>query len=65
MPRKKKNCGSKWELNRVRRYSRGQTDQGEVLDDYYHMTSVLGILRSEVTLLQEGFNKGNNEGGNF
>ena len=36
----------------MRRYSRGQTDQGEVLDDYCHMTSTSETLRSEVILLQ-------------
>ena len=35
----------------MRRYSGGQTDQGEVLDDCCHVTSALGTLRSEVTLL--------------
>ena len=43
---------SKWELDWVRRYGGGQTDQGEVLDDCCHVTSASGTLRSEVTLLQ-------------
>ena len=36
----------------MRRYGGGQTDQSEVLDDCCHVTSVLGTLRSKVTLLQ-------------
>ena len=36
----------------MRRYSGGQTDQGEVLDDCYHVTSASETLRSKVTLLQ-------------
>ena len=36
----------------MRRYGGGQTDQGEVLDDCYHVTSALGTFRSEVILLQ-------------
>ena len=36
----------------MRRYGGGQTDQGEVLDDCCYVTSALGTLRSEVTLLQ-------------
>ena len=52
MRRERKNRGSKWELDWVRRYGGGQTDQGEVLDDCCHVTSALETLRSEVTLLQ-------------
>ena len=54
MRRERKNRGSKWEFDWVRRYGGGQTDQGEVLDDCCHVTSASGtsgILRSEVTLL--------------
>ena len=36
----------------MRRYGGGQTNQGEVLDDCCHVTSALGTLRFEVTLLQ-------------
>ena len=36
----------------MKHYGRGQTDQGEVLNDYCYVTSALGTLRSEVTLLQ-------------
>ena len=52
MRRERSNHGSKWELDWVRRYNGGQTDQGEVLDDYYHVTSASGILCFEVMLLQ-------------
>ena len=52
MRRERRNRGSEWELDWVRRYGGGQIDQGEVLDDYYYMISVLGTLRFEVTLLQ-------------
>ena len=36
----------------MRRYSGGQTDQGEVLDDCYYVTSALKTLRSKGMLLQ-------------
>ena len=36
----------------MRHYSGSQTGRGEVLDDCCHVTSALGTLRSEVTLLQ-------------
>ena len=52
MRRERRNCGSKWELDWVRHYDGGQTDQGEVLDDCCHVTFALGTLRSKVTLLQ-------------
>ena len=44
--RMKKNCGSKWEPNWVRHYSGSQDEQGEVLNDYCYMTSILRTLRS-------------------
>ena len=53
MHRKRKNRGSKWELNWVRHYGGGQTDQGEVLNDCCHVTSVTGTLYSGVILLQK------------
>ena len=36
----------------VRRYSRGQTNQGEVLDDYSYMTFALVAFTPKVILLQ-------------
>ena len=36
----------------MKRYGRGQTDQGEVLDNYCHITSASETLRSKITLLQ-------------
>ena len=55
MCRERRNRGSEWELDWVRRYDGDQTDQGEVLDDCCHVTSTSEILRSEVTLLQLPF----------
>ena len=52
MRRERRNRGSEWELDWVKCYGGGQTDQGEVLDDCYHVTSASGTLRSDVTLLQ-------------
>ena len=40
------NYGSKWEPDWVRCYSKGQADQGEVLDNCCHVISALGILHS-------------------
>ena len=51
MRREKRNYGSECELDWVRRYGGGQTDPGEILDDCCYVTSALGTLRSEVTLL--------------
>ena len=52
MRREKRYRSSKWELDWVRCYGGGQTDQGKVVDDCCYVTSTLGTLRSEVTLLQ-------------
>ena len=52
MRRERRNRGCKWELDWVRRYGGGQTDQGEFLDNCCHVTSASWTLRSEVTLLQ-------------
>ena len=40
------NRGSKWEPDWVRHCGGGQDNQGEVLDNYCHVTSTLGALRS-------------------
>ena len=52
MRRGRRNRGSEWEFDWLRYYGEGQTDPGEVLDDCCYMTSALGTLCSEVTLLQ-------------
>ena len=52
MHREKKKRGSKWEPNWIKRCNRSQIDQGEVLDDYYHVTSALIASILKVTLLQ-------------
>ena len=52
MRREGRNRGSKWELDWVRLYDGDQTDQGEVLDNCYYVTSASGTFRSEITLLQ-------------
>ena len=52
MRRERRNRGSEWELNWVRCYGGGQTNQGEDLNDCCHVNSALGTFRSKVTLLQ-------------
>ena len=47
MRKTKKNYDFKWELDWLRYHSRDQADQGEVLDNYCHVTSALKTLRSE------------------
>ena len=43
----RRNRGSKWETDWVRYCNEIQADQGEVLDDYYYMTSTLETFCSK------------------
>ena len=54
MYREKRYRGSKWEPNWVKCYGGGQADQGEVPDDYCHVTSASGTLcsKSHVIILK-------------
>ena len=47
MHRENKNHGFKGEPNWLKCYVGGQADQDEVLDDCYHVTSVLGTFSSK------------------
>ena len=49
----------------MRNGSRSQTDQGEVLDDYCHVTSAPGTLRSEGHVITFTHQKNQDFGGIF